>query len=254
MLLKEFTKEKLLVKAFDTRAALGEWAAGEAAARIQELLAQKDEINMIFGAAPSQNEFLAALAANPAVDFTRINAFHMDEYVGLPREAPQGFGNFLRRHIFEKAPFRQVFYLDGLAADIPAECERYAVLLRAHPIDIVCMGIGENGHVAFNDPPADFQDKQLVKPVELDGVCRQQQVNDGCFAALSQVPTHAITLTVPMLFGGGTLFCMVPAATKAEAVYQTLTGQVRESCPATILRRHENATLYVDRDSGAKIL
>ena len=254
-LIKEFKKDKLTVKIFDTRDAMGAYAAAACAKKMKELLAEKDEINMIFAAAPSQNEFLKSLYTDPEIDFSRINAFHMDEYVGLPADAPQGFGNFLRDRIFSKAPFKSVNYLNGLNPDIEAECERYTKLLKEHPIDIVCMGIGENGHIAFNDPHvAFFKDPKTVKVVELDNVCRQQQVNDGCFAQLSDVPTHALTLTIPTLFSGDNLFCMVPAKTKANAVEATVNGAIEEKCPASILRNHDSAVLYVDSDSGAKIL
>jgi glucosamine-6-phosphate deaminase len=145
-----------------------------------------------------------------------------------------------------------VNYIDISATDADAECARYASILGESPIDIVVMGIGENGHIAFNDPPvADFCDAAAVKPVALDAVCRQQQVNDGCFASLSDVPKTAITLTVPTLFAGGALFCIVPAKTKAVAVKNTLSGEIGEWCPATVLRRHEDAVLYLDADSGA---
>lgn len=254
-IIKELKKDKLSVLVFDTREAMGDFAAKQAAAKMKELLAKKREINMIFAAAPSQNEFLKSLYTDPEIDFSRINAFHMDEYVGLEKDAPQGFGNFLRDRIFSKAPFKSANYLNGLAEDINGECERYSNLLREYPIDIVCMGIGENGHIAFNDPPvADFEDKALVKVVLLDDICRQQQVNDGCFEKFDDVPTHALTLTVPMLFSGDYLFCMVPAPTKANAVYNTINSEISEKCPASILRRHDNAILYVDADSGSKIL
>ena len=254
-IVKEFKKDKLNIKIFDTRDAMGAQAAKECAAKMKELLAKKEHINMIFAAAPSQNEFLKSLYTDPEIDFTRINAFHMDEYVGLRADAPQGFGNFLKDRIFSKAPFRSVNYLNGLAPDIQAECARYSKLLADNPIDIVCMGIGENGHIAFNDPHvAFFNDPAAVKVVELDLVCRQQQVNDGCFKTLDEVPTHALTLTIPTLFSGDYLFCMVPAPTKANAVKATVLGDVVEACPASILRRHENAILYIDSDSGKYIL
>ncbi|MEA4831689.1 MAG: glucosamine-6-phosphate deaminase [Oscillospiraceae bacterium] len=254
-LIKEFKKDKLAVKIFDTRAAMGAYAAAACAKKMKELLAKKSEINMIFAAAPSQNEFLKSLYTDPEIDFSRINAFHMDEYVGLAKDAPQGFGNFLRDRIFSKAPFKSVSYLNGLNPDIDAECARYSKLLADHPVDIVCMGIGENGHIAFNDPHvAFFNDPKAVKVVELDLICRQQQVNDGCFKTLSDVPTHALTLTIPTLFSGKNLFCMVPAKTKANAVFATVTGDITEKCPASILRRHDSAILFVDGDSGSKIL
>ncbi len=247
--------DKLNVKVYQTREEMGRAAAEEAAAAIRAAIAAKGEINMIFAAAPSQNEFLAHLIADKSIDFTKINAFHMDEYIGLPADAPQGFGNFLRERLFDRVPFKTVNTIDSTAADPEAECRRYAALLQAHPCDIVCMGIGENGHIAFNDPHvADFGDKAAVKVVALDETCRQQQVNDGCFARLDDVPTHALTLTIPTLTAPEAVFCIVPAKTKANAVYATLRGGITEACPASILRRHANATLYCDADSAARVL
>ncbi len=250
--MKSFAADALRVNIYRDRAAMGRAAAADIAAAIREVLARREECSMIFAAAPSQNEVLAALAADETIDFSRIRAFHMDEYCGLDPAAPQGFGNFLRAALFDRVPFRAVYYLNGAAPDWEAECARYGRLLQEHPADIVCLGIGENGHVAFNDPPvADFHDPVPVKRVALDPVCRQQQVNDGCFAALEQVPTHALTLTVPALFRGGRLFCVVPGPTKAGAVRDTVLGPVDEACPASILRRHIGAALYLDEDSAS---
>ena len=241
------------VKRFDTRAEMGAQAAAEVREAILALLKEKESIRMIFAAAPSQNEFLAALAHDPAIDFTRIEALHMDEYVGLPADAPQGFGNFLRDRLFGLVPFKAVHYIKGGAADIEAECARYGKLLKGG-VDIVCMGIGENGHIAFNDPHvADLSDPLPIKKVGLDQVCRMQQVHDGCFETLDQVPTHALTLTIPTLMNATYHFCMVPAATKAEAVYRTVYGPIGAACPATALRLCKHAVLYVDRDSGARL-
>lgn len=245
----------LTYKIYETRAEMGKAAAIEAATAINRLIEKKGEINIIFAAAPSQNEFLAALIEDTSIDFTKINAFHMDEYIGLPSEAPQGFGNFLRRAIFEKAPFKSVNTIDTTAADPEIECERYTALLKKYPCDIVCMGIGENGHIAFNDPHvADFNDKKTVKVVSLDDTCRMQQVNDGCFKKIDDVPKFALTLTIPTLIAPEYIFCIVPAKTKANAVKETLTGAISEACPATILRKHKNATLYLDKDSASKVL
>jgi glucosamine-6-phosphate deaminase len=178
----------------------------------------------------------------------------MDEYIGLRPYAEQAFGNFLRQRLFDQAPFLSVEYIDGNAVDTAEECSRYSQLLKRYPTDIVCMGIGENGHIAFNDPPvADFADPLLVKVVELDGSCRRQQVNDGCFLSLQEVPTHAITLTVPALMAGRFVYCMVPGTLKAEAVYNTLKQNIAEAYPSTILRRHTKAELFLDEDSALKL-
>jgi glucosamine-6-phosphate deaminase len=214
-------------------------------------LKEKNEINMIFAAAPSQNDVLKALVEDKSIEWNRVNAYHMDEYIGLDKDAPQAFGNFLKDHIFSLVPFKSINYIDATATDPELEAERYGKLLKENPTDIVIMGIGENGHIAFNDPPvADFKDKRVVKPVKLDEVCRQQQVNDGCFSSIDKVPTHAITLTVPTLVKAPYLFCIVPAKTKANAVYQTINGEIGEHCPATVLRLQDNAKLYLDNESS----
>ena len=253
MLLKEFKKDTMRVCIYDSRKSMGVGAAEEAVAYIKDLLAIKEEVNIIFAAAPSQNEFLEAVALSD-IDWSRVNAFHMDEYIGLPKEAPQGFGNFLRRAIFDKVPFKSVSYLNGQIEPQRA-CEEYTRLLMENPVDVVFMGIGENGHIAFNDPHvAHFDDSEVVKVVDLDEKCRRQQVNDGCFATIDDVPTHAMTLTIPTLTKAARLFCVVPAATKAWAVNETVNGTIDEHCPASIMRLHPAATLYVDSDSGKMLL
>ncbi|HHT29719.1 MULTISPECIES: glucosamine-6-phosphate deaminase [Petrimonas] len=247
-----FTREMLEVKIFRIREEMGRKAALDVSVTIRKLLGEKDEINVIFAAAPSQSDFLKELRADPLIPWERINAFHMDEYIGLEADAPQGFGNFLRERIFGKVQFKSVHYINGLAEDISAECKRYAALLEQYPTDIVCLGIGENGHIAFNDPPvADFDDPEMVKVVELELACRQQQVNENLFTGLDKVPTHAITVTIPALLKADRLFCMVPAKNKAKAVYRTLNGEIGEECPASILRRKKGVVLYLDRESSS---
>ena len=249
--MKSFYKDKLLVNIYDNRTLMGEAAAKDIADKIKELLSHKTEINMIFAAAPSQNDVLKSLTEDKDIEWGRVNAYHMDEYIGLDKDAPQGFGNFLKAHIFGVVPFKSVNYIDITATDPEKEAERYGKLLAANPTDIVVMGIGENGHIAFNDPGvADFNDKKAVKPVKLDEVCRMQQVNDGCFDSIDKVPTHAMTLTVPTLVKAPWLFCIVPAATKAKAVYETVNGKIGEGCPATVLRTRDNAKLYLDELSS----
>lgn len=254
-LIKEITKDKLTVKIFDSRDEMGKAAGRAAAEKIRELLSQKDEVNMIFAAAPSQNETLAALIDEKDIDWTRINAFHMDEYIGLKADAPQGFGNFLKERIFDKLPFKSVNYIYSENECAEETCKRYTKLICENPVDIVCLGIGENGHIAFNDPHiADFNDSEVIKKVELDEVCRNQQVNDGCFKEIDEVPKFALTLTVPTLFNADCLICTVPAPTKADAVYKTVNNEINEELPATIMRNHKNAVMYCDSDSGRNLL
>ena len=252
--MKKFTKDNLTTEIYPTRELMGNAAAGDIKNKISELLKVKPEINIIFAAAPSQNDVLYTLSQDKSIEWNRINAFHMDEYIGLDKNAPQRFGNFLKEHIFELVPFKSVNYIDVSTSDPAKECAHYAELLINNPTDIVILGIGENGHIAFNDPPvADFNDKQLVKPVKLDEICRNQQVNDGCFENINLVPTHAITLTIPALIKADYMFCIVPAKTKANAVKETLYGSIDEHCPASILRNHKNAKLYLDEDSASLI-
>ncbi|HEY9257732.1 glucosamine-6-phosphate deaminase [Chitinophaga sp.] len=242
---------RLSVMVYPNRQQLGIAAAMQCAERISHLLEEQLYVNIIFAAAPSQNEFLLALAAEKDIDWQRVNAFHMDEYVGLPATAPQGFGNFLKERLFDRLPFREVHYINGNAPDAEAACFRYAALLKKYPVDIVNMGIGENTHIAFNDPHvADFNDPLAVKVVDLDLACRQQQVNDGCFTALEEVPTHAITLTVPSLMRAKYIYCMVPGANKAAAVNHTLHAAISEQYPSTILRTHPHAILFADVNSA----
>ena len=247
-----YRKDKLTIKIFPTRSEMGKAAALEASSIIRDFLSYKKEINIIFAAAPSQDDFLSALS-ECNVMWERINAFHMDEYIGLDADAPQGFGNYLKHRFFEKVPLKQVHYLGNSqdSGSLEKEISRYADLLKQNPPDITFMGIGENGHIAFNDPHvANFADPDLVKVVDLDLACRQQQVNDGCFENLEQVPTHAYTLTIPALTMARYIFCIVPGARKAQAVYNTLLGEINESCPASILRTIHNTTLYLDSDSA----
>ena len=251
--MKNFKKDKLTVNIYESRDEMGRAAGADIKDKIIALLKEKDEINMIFAAAPSQNEVLASLASDREIPWERVNAFHMDEYIGLDKSAPQCFSNFLKNAIFSIAPFKTVNYIDP-STSAEAEVERYGKLLTENPTDIVVMGIGENGHIAFNDPPvADFNTDKPIMAVKLDEVCRQQQVNDGCFDSIDKVPTHALTITVPRLVSAPYLFCIVPAKTKAWAVRETLEGSIDEHCPASILRTRENAILYLDPDSASLI-
>ena len=244
------TIDKLKVVKAKTRNELGKLAAAAVFEKIEELMQTREHLNIIFAAAPSQNEFLENLVQKP-IKWDRINAFHMDEYLGLPADAVQGFGNFLSKAIFDKVGFRSVNFLNGNPLQPEQECDRYTKLIEANPPDIVCMGIGENMHIAFNDPHvANFEDPDKVKMVNLDKDCRQQQVNDGCFAAINDVPSYALTLTIPTLMAADHVFCMVPGAQKAKAVQHTLNAPITATFPSTILRKHPSAILYVDEQSG----
>ncbi|TDE15217.1 glucosamine-6-phosphate deaminase [Dyadobacter psychrotolerans] len=252
-IVKKATADQLNVMIFEDRQQLGEYAAQMVAEKINELLDKQQMVNIIFAAAASQNEFLATLI-KLQVDWKRINAFHMDEYIGLPKGAKQHFSYFLGEQIFNKVPFANVFCLDGSTEDTQAECERYSELLMKYPTDITCMGIGENTHLAFNDPyMADFNENRLVKVVELAVESRQQQVNEDCFEHVSQVPSYAYTLTVPALLKAKAIYSMVPGPSKAQAVFHTLNDEISVKYPSTILRTLSNAYLFLDTESAADL-
>lgn len=245
---------KLCVKEYDSRLEMGKDAAQIASLKIEKLLAKQDRVRVIFASAPSQNEFLEELIKSPKVDWSRIEVFHMDEYIGLDTEHPQSFAAFLREKLFDTVDVKKFHYIQGNNGNAKDECARYAKLLQEAPIDIVFMGIGENTHIAFNEPHiADFDDPLLVKIVDLDAKSRQQQVNDGCFQSLDTVPTHAITLTIPALMSAKYVYCMVPGPTKKQAIFKTLTEPVAALYPSTILREHDDAILFIDKESAANI-
>jgi glucosamine-6-phosphate deaminase len=231
---------------------LGEAAASDIAAALVRRLESRPEVRMIFASAPSQEATLRSLARRPGIDWRRVTAFHMDEYLGLDPEAPQRFGTWLREVLFDRVPMGRVHLIEP-GGDPLVTAEVYAGLLAAAPIDLVCMGIGVNGHLAFNDPPADLADPSLVKLVELDEVSRRQQVDDGCFADLDEVPHRAITLTVPALLSAEEVFCMVPGARKRAAVTAALHGPVDGRMPASALRTHPHCTIYLDEESAPDV-
>jgi glucosamine-6-phosphate deaminase len=240
-----FKKDLLEVRVAENRIAMGQAAAEVVCRAIALVLERKDVVNVMFAAAPSQNEFLASLVTLP-VDWPKVNGWHMDEYLGLDEDAPQGFGNFLRERLFSRVPFREVFYMRN--------CKQYSGLLASHPTDIIVLGIGENTHLAFNDPHvARFDDPELVKIVELDEDCRRQQVNDECFVALDAVPRQAMTVTIPGLMRADHIVGVVPGARKANAVKNTLLEEIGPRYPATILRRHQGAVLFLDEDSAGEV-
>lgn len=248
---KTMTVEQLRVEIFPDRDALGKQAARDAAEKLRNIIRTKGTANAVFAAAPSQNEFLEYLR-HEDIPFDKIRAFHMDEYIGLPPDHPAGFANFLKRALFGHIDFMEVHYMGG--TDASAVLAEYTRLLEQEAPDIIFLGVGENGHLAFNDPPvADFKDPLKVKIVDLDLACRQQQVNDGCFASLDDVPEQAITLTMSQIIAVPAALVIVPGERKAPAVRAMLKGPVSTACPASILRRHNHAALYLDNDSASAL-
>jgi glucosamine-6-phosphate deaminase len=249
-----FSVDQLSVSVFEDRAHAGRAAALDVGAAIAARQARAGRANIVFAAAPSQDEFLAGLVSDDRVDWSRVVAFHMDEYLGLDADHPAAFRRYLNEHLFRLVGLGrdQLRLIPGEQTERPGKtCLEYEDKLRAEPIDLVCAGIGENGHLAFNDPPvADFLDPLDVKVVRMDALCREQQLHDGCFDELEDVPTHAYTMTMSALLRAPVVSVIVPGPRKAEAVLATLRGPISEACPASALRRHPGARLYLDRDSA----
>lgn len=243
----------LKVQRYPNRQAMGEAAGDYAAGIVRELLKKKARVNILFPAAPSQDEVLARFVAAD-LDFSRIVALHMDEYIGLAPGAPQTFGHYLDEHVFGLQTFAEVHYIAS-GGTVEEQMAHYRGLIARHPLDMAFIGLGENGHIAFNDPAeADFHDPETVKVVQLDDVCRMQQVHDGCFPDIDAVPKQAITVTIPAIMAAPVLVCTVPTAKKAWAVQNTATAPISEACPGTILRTHPNCTLFCDEQSGGGLL
>ncbi len=245
--------ENLNVKVFNNKEELGVAAAQAAAERIQEIVATKEHANLLFSTGASQFEFVAALK-DVGVDWKQIHAFHLDEYKAMADDHPASFRLWLRTRVDEPLKPASFHYIEGDAADVEAECHRYEELLRANPINLGFIGIGENGHIAFNDPPvADFNDSKLVKVVELDEACRRQQLGEGWFPTIDDVPREAITLTVPAIMRSERIISVVPDERKAQAVKDALEGPIETACPASILRTHNDVTLFLDQGSASKL-
>lgn len=239
-----------MVHVAPSRKELGEHAARDIGDWLRAVLGVQEHVRIILAAAPSQGEMLAALRSQQDIAWQRVTAFHMDEYIGLTKDAPQLFANWLKREFVDHVPLARFEpILPGI--DPEGECRRYAEMLAEAPIDLVLLGIGTNGHLAFNDPPAELHDSVALKVVTLDAMCRLQQVQDGCFRTMEDVPRRAVTLTVPTLLGGRELFCCVPGSLKKEAVRATLEDPISGSCPSTVLRTHPRCTLYLDRESSS---
>ena len=235
-----------------SRAALGFDAARKAAGIIQRAIEQRGRARIMVATGNSQLDFMKALVEIDGIEWPLVEMFHMDEYVGLSAQHPASFRLWIKHRLEDKVPLGAANYIGGNAKDIPAEIARYSALLASAPIDCAFVGFGENGHIAFNDPPvADFQDPVALKVVELDPSCRLQQVGEGHFPDLDSVPRTAITVTCSALFAADAWVCCVPEARKARAVRDALTGPICSSCPASLVRLHPSASVFLDEDSAS---
>jgi glucosamine-6-phosphate deaminase len=244
--------DRLTVQIYETDEELARAAAAAAAGAIHAAVQARGVANVMFATGNSQLAFLDALTARTDVDWSAVVGFHMDEYVGISAAHPASFRRYLRERLVDHTHPRAFHSVEGDAPDPEQECARYGALLRAHPLDLCCLGVGENGHLAFNDPPvADFADPRAVKVVELDEPCRRQQVGEGHFPTLGDVPPSAITVTIPALLRARQVQAVVPDDRKRAAVRAALTGSITTACPASALRTHPDATLYLDEQSAA---
>jgi len=248
--LSSFSVDSVAVEIHPDKPTLSQAAADFVAGQIAAALAARGRARVIFATGASQYDFLDALCAAPGVDWRQVTAFHLDEYVGIAAGHPASFRRYLQERLFTRLPFGAVHLLQGDAPDPAAECRRYAELLAAAPIDLACIGIGENGHLAFNDPPADFDTTAGVHIVQLDEACRRQQVGEGHFPSVDAVPPQALSMTVPALLAAAAISCVTPGARKAQAVRCTLEGPVTPDCPASVLRTHPHCRLYLDSGSA----
>jgi glucosamine-6-phosphate deaminase len=250
--IKTFQVDALPVRVYNQQAELARDAAGMAHRILRDRLASQGAAAVILATGNSQITFLEALIALGGIEWSRLTLFHMDEYLGIDPNHKASFRRYMRERVEQRVKPGTFHYLEGDAMQPLDECERYARLLQAQPIDLCCLGIGENGHIAFNDPPvANFEDPHKVKIVKLDLACRQQQVGEGHFPGLEAVPQYALTLTIPMLCSARNMLCVAPEKRKANAVKDALRGSISTACPASLLRRQSHAILFLDEESAS---
>lgn len=250
---KSFQIEQLHVRVFATKEQMSRKAVEFVTKKLKAALGKKGRANLILATGASQFEFLDFLK-NAKIDWSKITVFHLDEYKDMTIEHPASFRKYLKERILDDVKPATVHFLQGDADNIEKETQRYEELLKQHEIDIACIGVGENGHLAFNDPPvADFNDPRLVKVVELDERCRRQQLGEGWFATPADVPTHALSLTIPAIMRCKTISCVVPDERKAQAVRAALLGEISTKCPASILRRHADAVMWLDEKAASQL-
>ena len=239
------------LRRFPTSTELADAAAAQATEALTRAIAARGRARIVAATGSAQFEFLSVLTRTPGIDWGRVEMFHLDEYVGLSADHPASFRRFLLERLIRPAGIGTYHLLDGDTGDPEAVCERLGRELQAAPVDVTFMGIGENGHIAFNDPPADFETERPYIVVELDEVCRRQQVGEGWFASLAEVPTRALSMSVKQLLRSDELICIVPQSRKAKAVQAALEGPITPMVPASILRTHPNVTLYLDAESSS---
>lgn len=253
-IIKSTQIDTIEVEIYSTALSVGEAAALYVSNKMNQYLEEEENVNIVFATGASQFTFLDALKTESPVDWSRVTVFLLDEYVGLSENHPASFRKYLRQRILDEVNPGRIYFLNGDANDITAEIQRYVDLLKLHPIDIACLGIGENGHLALIDPHiADFDDPEIVKIVQLDNVSRMQQVKEGWFNSIEDVPREAVSLTIPAIMQARTISCVVPEERKAEPVYRTLYGEISPDCPASILRKHHDVKLFLDRFSAEKL-
>ena len=239
---------------FATKDEMGAAAAQAAAGAIQEAIAEKGQANLILATGASQFEMLEALTGSTGIDWSKVVMFHLDEYIGLGIEHPASFRKYLQERFVDQArSLKAVHFVNGDAADPAGECARLGDLISQHPIDVACIGIGENGHLAFNDPPADFTTDQPYLVVDLDEQCRKQQLGEGWFATLDDVPRQAISMGIRQILKSKRLIVTVPDERKAAAVASALTGPVTPDCPASILQEHDNCAIFLDEAAASQL-
>ncbi|NNE77904.1 MAG: glucosamine-6-phosphate deaminase [Pricia sp.] len=250
---KSFTIDKLEVAIYEDSESVGEAAADYVQKKLRDAIAKKGTANLILATGASQFSFLEALKKRE-VEWQKITVFHLDEYKGISDSHPASFRKYLKDRILDAVAPKKIYFLNGDAENLEEEMDRYSKALNEHEIDVACIGIGENGHIAFNDPPvADFHDPKMVKLVELDDACRNQQLGEGWFPTFEDVPEEALTLTIPAIMRCKSISCVVPDERKAEAVNNTLLNTIDTACPATILRTHPETKLFLDTRSASKI-
>lgn len=251
--IKSFKQDKLQIEVYSDEKTLGIAAADFVTNHLQAAIQEKGKANLILATGASQFAFLEAFKKKD-LDWKKITVFHLDEYKNLSDQHPASFRKYLKERILNEVKPGKVYLINGDSPQLEKEIREYEMLLKENPVDVACIGIGENGHIAFNDPPvADFNDPRWVKVVQLDDACRRQQLGEGWFPTFDDVPREAVSLTVPAIMSCKVISCVVPNLRKADAVKGTVLGEITTACPASILRRHPNTVLFLDTESASKI-